>query len=65
MPKQRERWIAAHQALGHDPHPALDGLEARVVDEVGNLVPTRGVGVIELRGEPLTPGYITVGVGPP
>ena len=22
MPKQRERWIAAHQALGHDPHPA-------------------------------------------
>ena len=41
--------------------PLLDGLEARVVDEVGNLVPTRGVGVIELRGEPLTPGYITVG----
>ena len=24
-------------------------------------MPTRGVGVIELRGEPLTPGYITVG----
>jgi fatty-acyl-CoA synthase len=41
--------------------PLLDGLEARVVDEVGNLLPTRGVGVIELRGEPLTPGYITVG----
>ena len=41
--------------------PLLDGLEARVVDEVGNLVPTRGVGVIELRGEPLTPGYVTVG----
>ena len=20
--EQRERWIAAHQALGHDPHPA-------------------------------------------
>ena len=20
--KQRDRWIAAHQALGHDPHPA-------------------------------------------
>jgi fatty-acyl-CoA synthase len=41
--------------------PLLDGLEARVVDEVGNLLPTRGVGVIELRGEPLTPGYITMG----
>ena len=41
--------------------PLLDGLEARVVDEVGNLLPTRGVGVIELRGEPLTPGYITIG----
>ena len=24
-------------------------------------MPTRGVGVIELRGEPLTPGYITMG----
>ena len=22
MPKQRERWIAAHQAMGHHPHPA-------------------------------------------
>jgi len=41
--------------------PLLEGLEARVVDEVGNLLPTRGVGVIELRGEPLTPGYITMG----
>ena len=41
--------------------PLLEGLEARIVDEVGNLVPTRGVGVIELRGEPLTPGYITMG----
>ena len=41
--------------------PLLDGLEARVVDEVGNLLPTRGVGVIELRGEPLTTGYITMG----
>jgi fatty-acyl-CoA synthase len=41
--------------------PLLEGLEARVVDEDGNLLPTRGVGVIELRGEPLTPGYITMG----
>jgi fatty-acyl-CoA synthase len=36
-------------------------LEARIVDEDGNVLPTRGVGVIELRGESLTPGYITMG----
>ena len=41
--------------------PLLAGLEARVVDEAGNLLPARGVGVIELRGEPLTRGYITTG----
>ncbi len=39
--------------------PLLGGLQARVVDEVGNLLPARGVGVIELRGEPVTRGYIT------
>jgi fatty-acyl-CoA synthase len=41
--------------------PLLEGLEARIVDEDGNVRPTRGVGVIELRGESLTPGYITMG----
>jgi fatty-acyl-CoA synthase len=41
--------------------PLLDGLEIRIVDEDGNVLPNRGVGVIELRGEPLTPGYITMG----
>jgi fatty-acyl-CoA synthase len=41
--------------------PLLEGLEARVIDEHGNLMPSRGVGIIELRGEPLTPGYITMG----
>jgi len=41
--------------------PLLDGLEARIVDDDGNVLPTRGVGVIELRGEPVTPGYITMG----
>jgi fatty-acyl-CoA synthase len=41
--------------------PLLDGLEVRIVDEHGDVLPTRGVGVIELRGEPLTPGYITMG----
>jgi fatty-acyl-CoA synthase len=41
--------------------PLLEGLEARIVDEDGNVLPVRGVGVIELRGEPVTPGYITMG----
>ncbi len=38
--------------------PLLTGLEARVVDERGAVVPPRAVGVIEVRGEPVTRGYI-------
>ncbi|EKF22696.1 putative ligase [Mycolicibacterium hassiacum DSM 44199] len=41
--------------------PLLNDLEARVVDENGNVLPPRGVGVIELRGECVTPGYMTMG----
>ena len=41
--------------------PLLTDLEARVIDEHGSIMPTRGVGVIELRGECLTPGYLTMG----
>jgi fatty-acyl-CoA synthase len=41
--------------------PLLRDLEARVVDDHGEVMPARGVGVIELRGESLTPGYITMG----
>ena len=41
--------------------PLLPGIEARIVDENGAVLPTRGVGVIELRGEPVTPGYTTMG----
>ena len=41
--------------------PLLTDLEARIVDEDGNVLPSRGVGIIELRGESLTPGYITMG----
>jgi fatty-acyl-CoA synthase len=37
----------------------LPGLEVRIVDEDANVVPTRGVGVIQVRGEPLTRGYTT------
>jgi fatty-acyl-CoA synthase len=39
--------------------PLLQGVEARIVDEDGSLLPTRGVGVIEVRGEAVTPGYMT------
>ena len=38
----------------------LHGLELRVVDEDGSVLPARGVGVIEVRGEPVTRGYTTV-----
>jgi fatty-acyl-CoA synthase len=41
--------------------PLLKGIEARIVDEDGNVLPSRGVGIIELRGESLTPGYVTMG----
>jgi fatty-acyl-CoA synthase len=38
----------------------LKGLELRVIDEDGSVLPPRGVGVIEVRGEPVTKGYTTV-----
>src|ERR1700753_387712 len=41
--------------------PLLKDLEARIIDENGDVMPFRGVGVIELRGESLTPGYLTMG----
>jgi fatty-acyl-CoA synthase len=41
--------------------PLLAGLEARVVDDLGTLLPSRSVGVIELRGESVTHGYMTKG----
>jgi fatty-acyl-CoA synthase len=39
----------------------LNGLEARVVDDDGNIMPARCVGVIQVRGEPVTAGYVTMG----
>ncbi|MBV9350362.1 MAG: fatty acyl-AMP ligase, partial [Mycobacterium sp.] len=39
--------------------PLLEGLEARIVDEDANVLPARGVGVIQVRGEPVTTGYNT------
>jgi fatty-acyl-CoA synthase len=38
----------------------LVGLEARIVDEDGGVLPARGVGVIQVRGESVTQGYTTV-----
>jgi fatty-acyl-CoA synthase len=38
----------------------LKGLEARVVDADGNILPARGVGVLEVRGDSVTPGYETM-----
>ncbi|MGV0624684.1 fatty acyl-AMP ligase [Mycolicibacter minnesotensis] len=40
--------------------PLLEGIEIRIVDEHGAALPARGVGVIQLRGEPVTPGYLTM-----
>jgi fatty-acyl-CoA synthase len=37
----------------------LKGLEARIVDVDGAVLPARGVGVIEVRGDPVTRGYTT------
>jgi fatty-acyl-CoA synthase len=38
----------------------LKGLEARIVDDDGNVLPARCVGVIQVRGEPVTLGYATM-----
>ena len=35
----------------------LNGMEARIVDEDGGVLSARGVGVIQVRGEPVTNGY--------
>jgi fatty-acyl-CoA synthase len=37
----------------------LRGLEVRVLDESGAVLPPRGVGVIEVRGRPVARGYTT------
>ncbi|TWH20776.1 fatty acyl-AMP ligase [Prauserella rugosa] len=38
----------------------LDGIEARIVGEGGAVLAEREVGEIQLRGEAITPGYLTV-----
>ncbi|ORA16627.1 fatty acyl-AMP ligase [Mycobacterium arosiense] len=41
--------------------PPLKGMQARIVDEDGAVQPTRGVGLIEVRGDSVTSGYVTTG----
>ncbi|WP_310786477.1 fatty acyl-AMP ligase [Mycobacterium sp. Z3061] len=38
----------------------LEGIEARVVDDFGNFLADRAVGVLQLRGDPVTLGYSTM-----
>ncbi|OBF55077.1 long-chain fatty acid--CoA ligase [Mycobacterium sp. 852002-50816_SCH5313054-b] len=38
----------------------LEGTSVRIVDEDGGVLSARGVGVIQVRGESVTDGYITV-----
>jgi fatty-acyl-CoA synthase len=40
--------------------PLVSGLEGRIVGEDGRVLPRRAVGIIELRGGSVTPGYLTV-----
>ena len=37
----------------------VDNLEGRVVDPEGRVLPARGVGVIQVRGDAVSPGYVT------
>ncbi|CPR07128.1 acyl-CoA synthetase [Mycobacterium bohemicum DSM 44277] len=39
----------------------LKGVAVRIVDDDGNIMPARCVGVIQVRGEPVTAGYVTMG----
>jgi fatty-acyl-CoA synthase len=40
--------------------PPLPGIEARVVGDDGRVLGEREVGVLQLRGDSVTPGYLTV-----
>jgi fatty-acyl-CoA synthase len=40
-------------------------MQVRIVDEDGAVQPTRGVGLIEVRGDPVASGYVaTAGLMP-
>jgi fatty-acyl-CoA synthase len=56
VPREGERPVRRFPLLG----PPLPGLVARVVDERGRVLADREVGGIQLRGESVTPGYLTM-----
>ncbi|MGQ0479693.1 MAG: fatty acyl-AMP ligase [Pseudonocardia sp.] len=53
---EAERPVRRFPLLG----PPLPGLTARVVDADGAVLGERAVGAIQLRGDSVTPGYLTV-----
>jgi fatty-acyl-CoA synthase len=67
-----EQLEAHRRAVPAGPHPAagrrrfpklgppLPGIEARAVADDGRVLGEREVGVLQLRGESVTPGYLTV-----
>jgi fatty-acyl-CoA synthase len=55
-PRRGTEGVRSFAILG----PPLDGLEARIVDDKGTALGEREVGEIQLRGEAVTPGYLTM-----
>jgi fatty-acyl-CoA synthase len=55
-PRRGTEGVRSFAVLG----PPLDGLEAEIVDDHGGRLGERQVGEIRLRGEAVTPGYLTM-----
>jgi len=55
-PRRGTDSVRSFALLGHP----LDGLEAEIVNDAGERVGERAVGEIRLRGEAVTPGYLTM-----
>ncbi|HET6704797.1 fatty acyl-AMP ligase [Amycolatopsis sp.] len=55
-PRRGTESVRSFAVLG----PPLDGLEAEIVDDAGSPLGERQVGEIRLRGEAVTPGYLTM-----
>jgi fatty-acyl-CoA synthase len=55
-PRRGTDSVRSFALLGHP----LDGLEAEIVNDAGERVGEREVGEIRLRGEAVTPGYLTM-----
>jgi fatty-acyl-CoA synthase len=55
-PRRGTEGVRSFAVLG----PPLDGLEAEIVDDHGGRLGERQIGEIRLRGEAVTPGYLTM-----